>query len=456
MKKFVIAISAALALSSVAGAQKYIGSPAQDLFDQASFYLDANYWGFSKADVNNDLVPKFQIELDKACEAKGIQCSFEDAEKVVGALAEGMQDGHTYYLTPNAYRGYIASTQGQGAPTPRLGVRITRLEDKSILINRIRDDSDGYKVGLRRGDVVIKIGDKNLAELPETAFTEAIQTGRAFQITVRRGDKQLEFSPKGIIFQQAELASMETTPDGVALIYMPDFAARGLAAQKVNDLVKKAKESGTKHIILDLRDNSGGFIGNMTAVCSIFIADNQCDLIQNYRRSTTEVRWFTENGESKISNGKQEQSVFKMQNPVKWTDSMAVLINSGAGSAPEGLAGNLGYVKRCPLIGEPTFGIGNTATGPNTLINGGALFITGTKNFRADKSPYDERATPTVAIKDDLAILASQGRDVVLEKALETLGVRKTTVQLQPTHSMFMNTPKELNLFHREYAQIHY
>ena len=44
-------LAATLAFPCAAGAQKFIGSPAQDLYDQASFYLDTQYFGPSKISI---------------------------------------------------------------------------------------------------------------------------------------------------------------------------------------------------------------------------------------------------------------------------------------------------------------------------------------------------------------------------------------------------------------------
>ena len=51
MRRTFLLIATTIALSSAAGAQKFIGSPAQDLFDQASFYLDTQYFGPSKISI---------------------------------------------------------------------------------------------------------------------------------------------------------------------------------------------------------------------------------------------------------------------------------------------------------------------------------------------------------------------------------------------------------------------
>ena len=121
MKKFVIAISAALAFSGVAGAQKYIGSPAQDLFDQAAFFLETQYFGPSKISMA-DLIIKYQAKVDEACASTQLACKYEAIEPILGEMFDEIQDPHAYYQSSASVRAEQQQATGNvTTPTPRLG-----------------------------------------------------------------------------------------------------------------------------------------------------------------------------------------------------------------------------------------------------------------------------------------------------------------------------------------------
>ena len=122
MRRTLAILLATIAFSSVAGAQKFIGSPAQDLYDQASFYLDTQYFGPSKISIA-ELTAKYQLEVDKACETLALQCGFDKVEPILQVMFNEIGDDHAYYLTAADVKARSANTTGtNNSPTPRAGI----------------------------------------------------------------------------------------------------------------------------------------------------------------------------------------------------------------------------------------------------------------------------------------------------------------------------------------------
>ncbi len=435
MKTRTFVIAALLGCSSFAFA-----SPAQDLYDQTSFYIEYYYNGFAFPIENlKTLTASFQTEIDAVCKDTGDNCSYETAEPVIAKMMQGLKDGHSGYDTPDRYKADQAQRRGQGAPTPRLGVSILPQDDKSILILRVREDSDAFANGLKRGDIVTGINGQKLADLPDGSFTKIIRTGEPFKLAFKRGSQSLEITTKGILFEKAQVSSLNMRSDGVALIYMPDFAAQGFSAAKIHELIQKAQDLKAKSIVLDLRDNIGGAVTELVATASAFLEDKVCSQFIITRHEEPE-NYLIENGSVLRSQGTRKIVGLKLEKPTKWTGSLAVLVNKHAGSAPEYLANMIQYAKRAKIIGEPTAGVGNTANTPFALINGGAATITIAKSLRFDQTPFPEQATPDIAVTDDLAELANTGRDLVLEKGLEVLGA-STSATITTTHINMPSLP---------------
>lgn len=98
-----------------------------------------------------------------------------------------------------------------------------------------------------------------------------------------------------------------------------------------------------------------------------------------------------------------------------------VLVNSRSASCAEYFAFDL-QDAGITVMGEPTRGVANTTTSFFSLLNGGGLQISVSRALRPDGTLYPSRLTPNILQADDLKALA-EGRDVLLERALEWLRV---------------------------------
>ena len=98
-----------------------------------------------------------------------------------------------------------------------------------------------------------------------------------------------------------------------------------------------------------------------------------------------------------------------------------VLVNANSASAAEFAAHDLQRYAKATVIGEGTYGVGNTMTTPFTLEDGSGLLITLAKALHPDGTPYPERITPDQVMEDDLEVINQTGIDAVLERAVGAL-----------------------------------
>ena len=104
MKKpaFVLLMVVLIGWASV-DAQAFENSPAQALFDQASYYLSFNYHGFSSTDPNSAaFVEKYQKQLDLSCFVQRQNCAYDVSVPLIKAMVEEIGDDHTNYLEADA------------------------------------------------------------------------------------------------------------------------------------------------------------------------------------------------------------------------------------------------------------------------------------------------------------------------------------------------------------------
>ena len=403
------------ALSSLAFA-----SPAQDLFNQATYYLAVQYNGYSSADYAN-FNTKYQPALDTACVDLGEACPFTAAVPIIQQMLEELKDGHTYLLTKEQNLEAQRQRAGLGPSTPKIGLVSTKVKDSfDRLVTDLWEGAPAARAGLQRGDLVVSLNGKTSSEFGETfqvSIAKAISTGEIVTLGVSRAGKLLEMKLKGELLT-VRLPVLKVLPDGVGLMRIPNFDVNGQVATKVHELVGQANKQKLRGLILDLRDNPGGLVTELMGVSAAFLPKTSLTFAARDGSST----YTAENGSVNISQGILQNVTFlTIAKPSLWKGSLEVLVNSRSGSAAEYLPQFLQDAKRATIIGENTAGVGNTGISAFGLPDGSALYISIIRALRADSSPFPEHVTPDVPLTDDLEVLAASGHDLVLEKALELM-----------------------------------
>ncbi|WP_299425423.1 S41 family peptidase [uncultured Meiothermus sp.] len=406
-----------------------LASPAQDLFDQASFYIEFYYNGPSTLNLK-ELTARYQTELERTCAPQKDTCTYEQAVPIIQRMIGELDDNHTYYLSPEALRGNRESRQGN-APSRTLRIGVTHQPipgSRDRLVVDVVEGGPADEAGLAYGDRIVAVNNRPLSEQPDDNqavqfLVQAIQTGRPVVLTILRGPERqrLEVTLTGREINLARFPSLRIRPDGVAVLRIPDFDAQGQVGRRVHELVREAQQKNARAMILELRGNSGGLLNEMIYSSAAFLDEPFVALVDRHQTDRTEFRiregrfMVTRNGQSENAN---------LPTMARWRGPLVVLVDQNTASGGEYLASAIQKARAAPIVGVATLGIGNTTTRPIDLINGGALSISFNRAFFADGSPFPARATPDIVVENSLEQLANHGRDLPLEKALEALGIR--------------------------------
>lgn len=406
-----------------------LASPAQDLFDQASFYVEFYYNGPANLNLK-ELTARYQVELDRACASQKDTCPYDQAVPIIEQMVDELNDNHTYYLSPDALRGTRESRQGN-APSRTLRIGVTHLPipgSRDRLIVDVVEGGPADEAGLAYGDRIIAINGRSLSELPDDnqvvqLLTQSVQSGRPVVLTILRGPERqrLEITLTGREINLARFPSLKIRSDGVAVLKIPDFDAQGQVGRRVHELVREAQQKNARAMVLELRGNSGGLLNEMILAAAAFLDEAYVALEDRYRTERTEFR--IRDGRLTITRDGQSESA-NLPFLTRWRGPLVVLVDNNTASGGEYLASAIQKARVGPLVGVPTLGIGNTTTRPFNLINGGALSISYNRAFFADGTPFPPRATPDFVIENSLEQLANTGRDLPFEKALEALGIK--------------------------------
>ena len=250
-------------------------------------------------------------------------------------LLYGLGDPYTYYSTPDQYAQLWADDEGEYA-----GIGIQIMGDYTTglcTISRVFLDSPALDAGLRKGDVLTRVED---IDVVTTTLQDAVnimrgEPGTSVNVQVQRGDQLMDFVVQRAVVHVNWVNSCMLEGD-VGYISLYEFSGDCSPSFAVH--LDNLMNQGAKALVIDLRDNPGGWVDDAQKVADMFLEEgNVASLV--YRDGTTELYTTTTDGK---------------ENPIP----LVVLVNEYSASASEILAGALQDRGRATIVGTQTFGKG--------------------------------------------------------------------------------------------------
>ena len=311
-------------------------------------------------------------------------------------LAAATGDPYTVFMNPELtnefYEDLSGTFEGIGA---EIGLR-----DDMITVVAPLDGMPAQKAGLRAGDKIYAINGETALGLTVSQAVKKIRgpKGTEVSLTIIRGeDKPIDIK---IIRDRIFVASVKTEfrDDDVYIIKISNFNddTENLFNQAVGDILLKQPRG----IILDLRNNPGGYLDTAINIASEWI-----------EAGPVVAEQFGENRRNEhFANGRARLKSFPT----------IVLINQGSASASEIVAGALRDYKKATVIGQQSFGKGSVQT-LKDLSDGSSLKIT-VANWLTPAGDYinEKGITPEIEVElneEDI----NKNKDPQLDRALELL-----------------------------------
>lgn len=413
---------AAIAVAAI-GAAPVLASPAQDLFNQATFYVGFYYSGPGKVANYRELRKQFQAKLDAAC-AGDANCAYQKAIPVVQEIIASVGDPFVKIISGDFDR----LSGGQGPSNPRIGV-ITRATSGGLLVARVMlgEPADG---ALQRGDVIKTVNGRP-ATLETLTAAELEAKPIALEIARKGVSSVVNLSAK-VAEEGQKPAELDGAPKGVMVIHVSDYYWSGEVARKIHQLVRKANNNGYKGIVLDLRDDDWGFDSE-----SIFSARAFTDQIAfSYKnRFQGGQRNFVMQGNAiatQVQNRNVPVAQYEGGAYQNWKGPVSVIVNRYTTHNGEMLAYLLQHAKRAQVVGDPSSGqLGvsgglpslDVSIGDTEMIDGSYINVSNDRILNTDGTPWPMQVTPDVSVPEDTTALAA-GTDAALTRAIDLLGVK--------------------------------
>lgn len=278
-----------------------------------------------------------------------------DTEKLIEGAKKGMTDSlgdiYTVYMDSEESKAFNDSLHGEvgGGIGIEFGIR-----NGYPTVLRTLPDNPARKAGILAGDVIYKVNDEEVWELSsdEVATKTRGEIGTKVTITIIRNGEEKSFT---ITREEINNVSAYINYDGnTAILTITRFDTDTGAL--VSKLANEAFNKNVKKVILDLRNNGGGYVSAAKDVLSLWI-DGEKILVQKSKNSQDEITYANHN-KAILANMKT-----------------IVLVNNSTASASEIVAGALKDYKKATIVGEQTFGKGVVQSLFN-LSSGSLLKIT--------------------------------------------------------------------------------
>lgn len=239
---------------------------------------------------------------------------------------------------------------------------IISYNDSNVVINEPYKGLPADKSGLKAGDIIIKVDDKDVTNAHVQEVSELLKgkPGSTLEITIQRpGESKtrtLNIIREKIAIDPISYSSI--IQDSIGYIHFDTFTENG--AQEVRKTVVDLKNRGAKSLILDLRGNGGGILEEAVRIVNIFVPKGQ--------------KVVSTKGKVK----QWDRVVQTIEQPVDTVMPLVVLIDNASASASEIVAGTLQDLDRGVIIGNRSFGKGLVQT-VRELPFGSSLKVTTSK-----------------------------------------------------------------------------
>jgi carboxyl-terminal processing protease len=326
-----------------------------------------------------------------------------DDEALMRGAIQGMLnslgDPHTTYMDPEQFKRANAPLEGE---YEGIGAYVD-ITGEYLKIVSPMPNSPAEKAGLRPEDVIVAVDGDDMTGVDGNLVLRRIlgPAGTDVTLTIQRPGQAASFD---VTITRAKIvlpsADGEMLEDGIAYVRVYTYGDKTMS--ELRQTLRTLMAEKPKGMILDLRNNGGGYLPTAIDVTSQFVKSNQVVMYEEF--------------------GDGSRQTFKSKSGGLATDiPLVVLVNGGSASAAEITAGALQDLARAELVGETTFGKGSVQRWSALKNDQGAVRVTIARWL----TPND-RQIHGIGLEPNFVIEVTEEdaeaeRDPQLEKAIELL-----------------------------------
>jgi len=290
-------------------------------------------------------------------------------------------DEHSVYFNGNEYEDFTTSTEGEFGG---IGISVTK-EDKYIKVVSPIKGTPGDNAGLKSGDKIIGVDGEDITDWDLSKAVDVMRGDPGVKVILTI-DRDSEIFDVEIIRAIIEIDAIEyeVLDNNIGYIKIIQFSADSYIETK--DALLDLKSQNVDSLIIDLRNNPGGYLDEVVYIADLFI-DKDKDIVHVDYENQEDISYVAE-----------IEDLFQKD--------IVVLVNEGSASASEILTGALKDNNEATIVGTTTYGKGTVQT-LIKLATGGGMKLTVAEYMTANHTHINK-----VGINPDIVIENNQDKNI--------------------------------------------
>lgn len=322
----------------------------------------------SSNDELNELVSTYDNIVDNYYEDV-------DKEELIDAGIQGMinylDDPYATYFSGDASDDFNEELSGT---YDGIGIEVM-LKDGVVSVGNVFEDSPASKVGIKVGDIITKVNDTDITGKSLTEVVSMINSKKKAKITVNREEEELSFELSKDTIETPVVDSEIYESNNKKIGYIKIDIFNSNSYKQFNSALKKLEKNNIEGLVIDVRDNPGGYLSEVKNILSLFLNKKQV-LYQLQTKNKTE-------------------KVYGTKKSVDRDYPVSVIINDESASASEILASAFKESYGSHIVGINSYGKG-TVQSASDLNSGDTIKYTVQKWLTPDGNwVNDKGVVPT-------------------------------------------------------------
>lgn len=255
-------------------------------------------------------------------------------ESAINGMLSSVSDPYTTYIDPETTETFMQRVEGE---YEGIGCEIGMSKDSQIVVLTIFEQTPAEKAGLKIGDIIIKVDGQDYQEKTSTDIANYIKNSSKDEIklTILRNNEEKELVIKRNNIEIPSVSSQMFENNNQKIGYLKISIFSKVTTSQFREKLKKLESEKITGLIIDVRDNSGGYLDTVTDICDIFLEKG--DIIYQLEDSSGREKKYAKTKE-------------------KRTYNIAVLVNKNSASASEILASSIKESYKGYVVGTNTYG----------------------------------------------------------------------------------------------------
>ena len=367
----------------------FLGSNWNNLYLQFSPYINPAQKVTSniKWDDLNDVYSQISSNFDGSIDKTKL---IEGAKK---GLTAALADPYTVYYDSKEAAEFKSDLKGE-IKEAGVGIEMMKQGDY-VVVTRTLPNNPARKAGVHAGDIIFAINGEEVWDKDTEIIASKLRgpSGEKVKLTVARDKQKLDFE---LVREKINNVSADITyQDKTAIISVYRFSED--TGTLVQSFTKDFKNKGINKVILDLRNNGGGYVTAARDLLSLWLDGDK--ILTQKSATIGQTITYAKRGEAALKDMKT-----------------IVLVNNATASASEIVAGALKDYKKATILGTKTYGKGVVQT--MLELSGGSLLKITTAHWYTPEGQTINKTgiSPDIEVERSYSDINS-GKDPQLDKA---------------------------------------